>query len=86
MLILAIIVVGLIVGILAQMLLGSSWKGADKGMALVAGIAGSFVGGLLFNLITGDGIDIAASGLIGSIVGAVIVTAIWKWILARRVA
>jgi len=85
-LILAIIVFGLVVGILAQMVLGSSWSNADKGMALVAGIAGSFVGGLLFNLITGDGLDIAASGLIGSFVGAVIITAVWQWFRGRRTA
>ena len=86
MLILAIIVFGLVVGIVAQMILGSSWSNADKGMALVAGLAGSFVGGLLFSLITGDGIDLAASGLIGSVIGAVVVTAIWQWFRSRRTA
>ena len=86
MLILAIIVFGLVVGIVAQMILGSSWSNSDKGMALVAGLAGSFVGGLLFSLATGDGIDLAASGLIGSVVGAVVVTAIWQWFRSRRAA
>lgn len=46
-------------------------------MALVAGLAGSFVGGLLISLIAGDGLDIRPSGVIGSILGAVIVTALW---------
>jgi uncharacterized membrane protein YeaQ/YmgE (transglycosylase-associated protein family) len=55
-------------------------------MALVAGLAGSFVGGLLFSLLTGDGIDLAASGLIGSVIGAVVVTAIWQWFRSRRAA
>jgi uncharacterized membrane protein YeaQ/YmgE (transglycosylase-associated protein family) len=55
-------------------------------MAIVAGLAGSFVGGLLFNLLTGDGIDLAPSGLIGSLIGAVIVTAIWQWVRSRRTA
>lgn len=86
MLILAIIVFGLVVGIVAQMILGSSWGSSDKGMALIAGLAGSFVGGLLFSLLTGDGIDLAPSGLIGSLVGAVIVTAIWQWFRRRRTA
>ena len=81
-LILAIIVFGLVVGIVAQMILGSSWSNADKGMAIVAGLVGSFVGGLLFSLVTGDGIDLAPSGLIGSVVGAVVVTAIWQWFRA----
>ncbi len=86
MLILAIIVFGLVVGIVAQMILGGSWSSSDKGMAIVAGLAGSFVGGLLFSLITGDGIDLAPSGLIGSVIGAVIVTAIWQWVVRRRTA
>ena len=86
MLILAIILFGLIVGIVAQMVLGSTWSGADKTMALVAGLAGSFVDKLLFSLVTSDGLDIAPSGLIGSIVGAVIVTAVWQWLAKRNAA
>jgi uncharacterized membrane protein YeaQ/YmgE (transglycosylase-associated protein family) len=85
-LILGIILFGLVVGIVAQMVLGSTWASADKGMALVAGIAGSFVGGLLFSLIAGDGLDLAASGLIGSFIGAVIVTAVWQWFRKRNAA
>jgi uncharacterized membrane protein YeaQ/YmgE (transglycosylase-associated protein family) len=53
-------------------------------MALVAGLVGSFVGGLLFSLLAGDGLELRASGLIGSFVGAVIVTAIWRAVAARR--
>ena len=86
MLILAIIVFGLVVGIVAQMILGSSWSSSDKGMAIVAGLAGSFVGGLLFSLISGDGVDLSPSGLIGSVVGAVVITAIWQWFRRRRTA
>jgi len=43
------------------------------GMALLAGLLGSFVGGLLGSLIAGDGIEFRASGIIGSIVGAILV-------------
>ena len=52
-------------------------------MALVAGIAGSFVGGLLSSLLAGDGIDFRPSGIIGSIVGAVIVTLVWIKVAAK---
>jgi uncharacterized membrane protein YeaQ/YmgE (transglycosylase-associated protein family) len=48
-------------------------------MAFATGIAGSFVGGLLASLLAGDGLELRPSGLIGSIVGAVIVTAAWLW-------
>jgi uncharacterized membrane protein YeaQ/YmgE (transglycosylase-associated protein family) len=78
MLILAIIGAGMLVGWLAQLLLGAKGREVDWGMALIAGIAGSFVGGLLFSLLSGDGLDLAPSGFIGSFIGALIVTAGWQ--------
>jgi uncharacterized membrane protein YeaQ/YmgE (transglycosylase-associated protein family) len=83
MLIIAIIVAGMLFGWLAQLILGADSRNVDWGMALLAGIAGSFVGGLLISLIAGDGISLRASGIIGSIVGAVIVTAAWQMIRRR---
>ena len=76
MLILAIIIGGMFVGWLAQLILGRTSRTTNWGLALIAGIGGSFVGGLLASLIAGDGLAIKASGLIGSFVGALIVTAI----------
>ena len=86
MLILGIIGFGMLVGALAQIVLGKSSTGFDWGMALVAGLVGSFVGGLLISLLAGDGLSFRASGLIGSFVGAVIVTAVWRWVASRRPA
>ncbi len=82
MLILIIIVAGMFVGWLAQLLLGADSRSVDWGMALVAGVGGSFVGGLLFSLIAGDGLDIRPSGFIGSLLGALVVTVVWQY--ARR--
>jgi hypothetical protein len=48
-------------------------------MAIVAGLVGSFVGGLLISLLAGDGLELRASGIIGSLVGALIITALWRW-------
>jgi uncharacterized membrane protein YeaQ/YmgE (transglycosylase-associated protein family) len=45
----------------------------------VSGLAGSFVGGLLISLVAGDGLELRPSGIIGSLVGALIVTAVWQW-------
>ena len=73
MLILAIILFGMIVGAAAQFVLGTG-RGVDWGMALGAGLIGSFVGGLLISLLAGDGLAIRPSGLIGSFVGAILVT------------
>ena len=52
----------------------------------MTGLIGSFVGGLLASLIAGDGIEFRPSGVIGSIVGAVIVLALWGAIRSRRTA
>jgi len=76
-LILAILVFGMGAGALAQMLLGRSGRRLDWGMALVAGLVGSFVFGLLASLIAGDGLSLQPSGIIGSIIGAVIVSFVW---------
>jgi uncharacterized membrane protein YeaQ/YmgE (transglycosylase-associated protein family) len=75
-LIIAIIVFGLAAGWVAQLLLGRGGREIDWGLALVAGLLGSFVGGLIASLVAGDGLDLRPSGLIGSIVGAVLVTAV----------
>ena len=84
MLIIALILFGMLVGAAAQLILGRGGKGIDWTMAFVAGLVGSFVGGLIASLIAGDGLELRASGIIGSIVGAVIITAIWRWSLSRR--
>ena len=64
MLILAIIVFGMLVGWLAQAVLGMGTR--PNAQSLIAGLAGSFVGGLLASLIAGDGLKLRPSGLIGS--------------------
>jgi uncharacterized membrane protein YeaQ/YmgE (transglycosylase-associated protein family) len=80
MLILTIIVIGMAAGWLAQLILG---RGTNWGEALIAGLIGSFVGGLLVSLLAGDGLELHPSGLIGTIAGAVIVLAIWGAIRSR---
>lgn len=84
MLILGLILFGLVVGWLAQFILGRDGERTDWTMALIAGLGGSFVGGLIFSLIAGDGIDLAPSGLIGSIVGALVITAGWQFYATRK--
>jgi uncharacterized membrane protein YeaQ/YmgE (transglycosylase-associated protein family) len=70
------------IGWLAQLVLGLGSK--PDGRSLIAGLAGSFVGGLLISLLSGDGLDLAPSGIIGSIAGAVIVLAIWSQVDKSR--
>jgi len=83
-LILAILGFGILVGALAQFILGRDGGTIDWAIALVAGLGGSFVGGLLFSLISGDGLALKPSGLIGSVLGAVVITAVWRWIAHRQ--
>ena len=84
MLILGILLFGMLVGAAAQLLLGSRVKGINWTTALVAGLVGSFVGGLLISLLSGDGLDLRPSGIIGSIAGALLVTLAWSWWQGRR--
>jgi len=81
-LILAILAFGMLVGWLAQLVLGMGTR--PNAQSLIAGITGSFVGGLLASLLAGNGISIAPSGLIGSFVGAVIVLLVWRAVDSRR--
>ena len=83
MLILAILVLGLAAGWVAHLLVDRHEQ-ANWGQLMVVGIAGSFVGGLVFSLISGDGLDLKPSGLIGSIVGATLVLLIVRAVSKRR--
>jgi uncharacterized membrane protein YeaQ/YmgE (transglycosylase-associated protein family) len=86
MLILGLILFGMLVGAGAQLILGKSAKGVDWALALVAGLVGSFIGGLLISLLSGDGLQFRPSGIIGSLVGALLVTAGWQWYRRRSTA
>lgn len=84
MLILGIILFGLLVGWVAQFILNRDGETTDWTMAIIAGLGGSFVGGLIFSLMAGDGLSLKPSGLIGSIVGALVITAGWQWYATRK--
>ena len=75
-LLLGILAFGFLCGWLAQLILGQGTR--PDGRTLVAGLVGSLVGGLIGSLLAGDGLALKPSGIIGSIVGAIIVLAIWS--------
>ncbi len=84
MLIIGILLWGMIAGAAAWLILGRgkvSWP-----EAFVAGLLGSFVGGLGVSLLSGDGLALRPSGLIGSVVGAVVVLLVWGWWTRSRAA
>ncbi len=75
------IIFGLIVGAIAKLLM----PGNDPGgwiVTILLGIAGSFVGGFLGQLLLGTGNQ--AAGWIGSIIGAIVLLAIYRMIIGRR--
>jgi uncharacterized membrane protein YeaQ/YmgE (transglycosylase-associated protein family) len=78
-LIFAILGFGIIVGFIAGWITGTeSW-----GKRIGYGLLGSFVGGTLASLIVDGDLDIHASGLIGSVVGAVILMLIDRLAFSR---
>lgn len=85
MLILAILVWGFLVGWLAWLIVrGGRFRDVRWPQAVAAGLIGSFVGGLGISLLSGDGLALRPSGLIGSVIGAVIVLLIWGAMQKRR--
>ena len=87
-LILTVLVVGLIAGALARLLVPGRQHLSVLG-TIVLGVVGSLVGGflgyLLFHKDSQDGF-LQPSGLIGSVIGAVIVLLIWTRVGTRHTA
>jgi len=87
MIIVAFIVIALVAGFIANWLVGRG-RNYETWELFVAGLAGSFVGGLIFNLVAGKGIDFDITGLIGSTLGAIVVLAIYgpvrTWLRKRN--
>ena len=80
MLIFAILGFGIIVGFIAGWITGTeSW-----GKRIGYGLLGSFVGGTLASFIAGDGFSLRPSGIIGSIVGAIILMLIDRGMNSRK--
>lgn len=83
--ILFLLIIGLVAGYLARLLV----PGRDPMSAaqtLLLGVVGSFVGGFIgYVLFHKDGQDGAfqASGLVGSVVGAVIALLVWRAVHSR---
>jgi len=66
------LVFGFFVGLIARAVMpGTQQMGLVK--TTVVGAVGSFIGGLLGNLISGDGLgNVHAAGWIGSVIGAIV--------------
>ena len=78
-LIVSILVIGLIAGALARLLVPGK-QNLSVAMTIVLGVVGSFVGGflgyLLFHKDSAEGF-LQPSGIVGSVIGALVVLVIW---------
>jgi uncharacterized membrane protein YeaQ/YmgE (transglycosylase-associated protein family) len=82
MIFIAIIIIGLVAGFLANLVVGKG-RGFTQLELLLAGLAGSVVGGTRFSLLLGEGFDLRLGGFIGSTVGAIIVLGLYGIIRGR---
>jgi uncharacterized membrane protein YeaQ/YmgE (transglycosylase-associated protein family) len=85
-LIVSLIIIGLIAGAVARLLIPGK-QDLSIPMTIVIGIIGSFVGGFLGYLLfhkDGDNGFFQPSGILGSIIGAVIVLLIWTRVGGRK--
>ncbi len=77
MILLFILVWGMFAGWIAHLLVARN-QPINWAELLVVGLAGSFLGGLLVSLVSGDGLALRPSGIIGSILGAVVLLTAWR--------
>lgn len=82
--IITLLIVGLIAGALARLIVPGKDPMGILG-TLLLGVVGSFVGGFIGSLFTGDGITVFnTSGLILSIIGAIVALLIYRAVIGRR--
>lgn len=75
---------GLLIGFIARALMPGKQSIGIIATGLV-GVVGSLLGGVVTSLVTGDGFGrIEPAGIIGSIIGALVVLAIYGWYMRRR--
>ncbi len=81
---LAFLIVGLIAGFVARAIVPGKDPMGILG-TLVLGVVGSYVGGMIFSLFSAQRnfTDFTTTGLIGSIIGAVVALLIWRKVKAR---
>ena len=85
--IVGMVIIGLIAGFIARALVPGRDPMGVLGTILL-GIVGSFVGGFLGYVLFGKDVTqgaIQPSGIVGSIIGAVIVLVVWRAMAHRRV-
>lgn len=83
-LLLFMLVFGMAIGWVAQLVVNGFDTRINWGEALITGLAGSFVGGIIGSLIFEGELRLRPSGIIGSIIGAILVVLVVNWVRRRR--
>ena len=76
---LGLIGIGFLAGVIARMFIHTGRSFGCLGTILL-GIAGSFVGGLLGSLLSDGSFDVTTSSWIGSIVGAIVILVVVRFV------
>jgi uncharacterized membrane protein YeaQ/YmgE (transglycosylase-associated protein family) len=81
-----IVMWGMAIGWVAQLILGRARKAKDRDwlQAIIAGAAGSFLAGTAGSMLFREDFALRPAGIIGSIIGAVVVVAIWNAVRSRQ--
>ena len=78
------VVVGFLSGLIARALMPGR-QAMGLGMTTLLGIAGSFVGGFFSSLISGRSVSLfQTSGIVGSVIGALVVLAIAMAVVSHK--
>jgi uncharacterized membrane protein YeaQ/YmgE (transglycosylase-associated protein family) len=85
MIFLAIIVIGLVAGWVANRVVGARRSFSPLELFIV-GLAGSVVGGTLFSILLGEGFELRPGGFVGASIGAILLLALYGPIRDRMAA
>jgi uncharacterized membrane protein YeaQ/YmgE (transglycosylase-associated protein family) len=85
MIFIAIIIIGLVAGWVANQVVGARRSFSPLELFIV-GLAGSVVGGTLFSILLGEGFELRPGGFIGASVGAILLLALYGPIRDRMAA
>jgi uncharacterized membrane protein YeaQ/YmgE (transglycosylase-associated protein family) len=77
--ILAFIVIGMVAGWAASLIIRGDKHPRDWGLLFMVGVGGSLIGGVIVNLIAGNGFKLRPAGVIGSIA----VACLLLWLITR---